>query len=313
MKKTVLMVLAMAVIGSFSVSAQTENANTPAAGQDMLQEKVLIDFAKLQDADVNDEVKLDKWRIKLSGLSDVPECRIKSGFGKNNAEPSLVPVDSTKMGDVGESFSKCLGIRIHFATGYNNDWAQIKTENPISEFRITQEEGSGILRNVGPIATVSLMVKGMNYLHSMEVRMLDQDGKYKNVNFGGLYFNGWKRLVWENPDFIGDKKKRDIVKIHLYPSPKPQLKFDSLVIYKSPSEKGGDFVVYVKDVKIKYEPYFTREVKDIDDEAVWGIMGDEDKAKSDRESLMRFLKYSGSTAEDSYLKEEAKRKEAVKK
>ncbi len=315
MKKTVFLVLAIAVIAAFSISAQTTpaaGAGTATANQDMLQEKTLIDFAKLQDADVNDEVKLDKWRIKLSGLSDVAECRIKSGFSKKDAEPSLVTVDSTKLGDLGETFNKCLGIRIHFAVGYNNDWAQIMTENPISEFRVTQEEGSGVLRNMGPIAQVSLMVKGMNYMHSLEVRMQDQDGKYKNVNFGGLYFSGWKRLTWDNPDFISDKRKRDIVKIHLYPSAKPQLRFDSLVIYKAPSEKGGDFVVYVKDVKVKFEPYYTREIKDIDDEAVWGIQSEEDKTKENRESLIRFLKYSGSTAEDTYLKEEQKRKDQKK-
>ncbi len=305
MKRTLFSVLALVLLASFSLSAQQPAATTPDTA--LLQEKVLIDFAKLGDSGVSDEIRFDKWRIKLSGLSDIPESRVKSDL-------KMVDVDSTKLEGLDETFSKCLGIRINFAYGYNNDWAQIKTENPISAYRIPEnEEGSGVLRNVGPIADVSLLVKGMNYMHSIEVRMLDQDGKYRNVNFGGLYFNGWKRLKWNNVDYIGDKRKRDIMKIHMYPSQPPQLKFDSLVIYKSPGEKGGDFVTYVKDVKVNYEPFYKREIKDIDDEKVWGIMKSEDDAKSSQESLMRFLKYSGSTAEDEYLKEEKKLKESGQK
>lgn len=306
MKRILYSVSALLFMAAFSVSAQQQVQPAGAPQNELLQEKVLIDFAKLDQAGVNDEIRFDKWRIKLSGLSDVPESRVKSDL-------KMVDVDSTKLEGIDETFNKALGIRINFAYGYNNDWAQIRTENPISAFRIPEnEEGSGVLRNVGPISEVSLLVKGMNYMHSIEIRMLDQDNKFKNVNFGGLYFNGWKRLVIKNGDYIGDKRKRDIMKIHMYPSQPPQLRFDSIVLYKSPGEKGGDFVTYVKDVKVKFEPFYKREIKDIDDEKVWGIMKEEDDKKSEREDLIRFLKYSGSTAEEEYLKEEQKRKESGK-
>ena len=87
------------------------------------------------------------------------------------------------------------------------------------------------------------------------------------------------------------------------------LVFNSLVIYKSPNEKGGDFVAYVKDVKVKYEPYFTRDIKDIDNEAVWGIHKATDAKKQKHEDLMRWLKYSGSNQEEEYLKEEQNRQQ----
>jgi len=296
MKKIFFFILVLSLIlvsGWFLVQESTSTEN-------LLREKTLIDFTKLQDPAVNTEIQYNKWRIRLSGLSDNPTSRKLSDL-------KIVEVNSAEVNEPAkaENISKALGVRINFAYGYNNDWAQITTEDPISEFKVQEEEGSGVLRNVGPIKKVSLMARGLNYHHSIEIRMVDQDGKYKSVNFGSLYFNGWKRLVWENPDYIGDKRKRDVVKLHLYPHEEPMLKFDSIVVYKSPVEKGGDFIFYVTDVKVEYEPYFLKEIKDIDNEKIWGIKESEYKVREEKLNLMRFLKYSGSSMEEEYLKEEA--------
>jgi hypothetical protein len=298
MKRIALLAFIASIFVSLTVSGQNPTPTPAPTDQgSTVQEKVLIDFAKLDDSAVSSEVKFSKWNIHLSGLSDNPTSRRLSDL-------KMVTVAADQINkDAGESFAKCFGIRINFAEGYNNDWAQIKTEDPLSGFRLKGTEGMGLLENVGPVKSVSLMVRGMNYMHSIEIRMLDQDGKYRSVNFGGLYFNSWKRLTWESPDFINDKRKRDLIKIHLYPTEKPQLKFDSIVIYKAPNEKGGDFVCYIKDVKVAYEPYFTREVNDIDNEGVWGIQKSRDDAKKSQEDQMRFLKYSGSSMEEEYIKE----------
>jgi hypothetical protein len=303
MKKFVsYLAVAALVLSSAVVFAQQTPA--PAAGEELLVEKTLIDFTKLDDAAVNPEIQLNKWRIKLSGLSDNPTSRKLSGF-------NMVQVTSAEVNEPAksENIAKAFGVRINFAQGYNNDWAQIRTEDPISEFRVKEEQGMGVLRNVGPIKKVSLMVRGLNYLHSVELRMVDRDGNYKNINFGSFYFNGWKRLTWINPDYIADKRKRDVVKLHLYPAELPLLKFDSLVVYKSSSERGGDFIFYVTDAKVEFEPYFTKEIKDIDNEAVWGIQEAGNASREAREDLLRFLKYSGSSNEEEYLKEEAARQQ----
>lgn len=304
MKRIPLLVSIALFLASISLFGQqpTTPTTTPEQQASTVQEKTLIDFAKLDDANVNSEIKFSKWNIHLSGLSDNPTSRRLS-------ELKMVPVTAAQINkDANETFDKCLGIRINFSTGYNNDWAQIKTEDPLSGFKLRGTEAMGLLENVGPVKSVSLMVRGMNYMHSIEIRMVDQDGLYKSVNFGGLYFNGWKRIVWDNPDFIADRKKRDIIKVHLYPTEKPQLKFDSIVLYKAPNERGGDFVCYVKDVKVNYEPYFTREVNDIDNEAVWGIQKQRDDDKKAVEDQMRFLKYSGSSMEEEYMKEKESEK-----
>ena len=248
---------------------------------------------------VSPEIKLDNWRIHLSGLSDNPKSRALSDIKMADVKADQLPAD------LGETFTKCLGIRINFEEGYNNDWAQIKTEDELSAYKLKGTDGMGLLENVGPVKSVSLVVRGMNYMHSIEIRMVDQDGKYRSVNFGSLYFNGWKTIPWNNPDYIADKRKRDIIKVHLYPTEKPLLKFDSIVLYKAPNEKGGDFVVYVKDVKVAFEPYFTRDVNDIDNEGIWGIQKARDDEKAQREEYMRFLKYSGSSMEEEYMKNKA--------
>lgn len=310
MKRILSLVLIFTVLVAIGMMAQ-DTTTAPAAtssGNDdsLLQEKTLIDFANLDSADVSPEIEFNKWRIVLSGLSDNSTSRILSDL--RITEVNSGDLQKDQITDEEFSFSRSLGVRINFAKGYNNDWAQIQTENPISEFRVQSEEGEGVLRNVGPVEEISVLVRGMNYMHSLEVRMKDQDGRYRNVNFGGLYFNGWRRLAWKNPDYIADKRKRDIVKVHLYPAEKPMLKFDSLVLYKSPNEKGGDFVCYIKEIKVKYEPFFTRDVDEIDHEGLWGIHEAADNAKQARENQYRFLKYSGSNMEEEYLKEEEARK-----
>ncbi|MDD5066083.1 MAG: flagellar filament outer layer protein FlaA [bacterium] len=262
-----------------------------------LEEKVLMDFGNLPD-----DLGLDRWRIQLSGFSDIPLCRILSDL-------TIVPVDSAKV-ETTDKFSKCLGVRIYFDYSWGNDWAQIKTFSPLSDYY--SKEGQGVLRNVGPIKSVSLTVLGRNYKNSVEVRMVDQNGLFKSINFGSLFFRGWRKLTWENPDFIKDARKRDIQKEHLYPQYAPFLKFDSIVLYKSPQELGGDFVVYVKDVRVEYEPALLKYEDSVDDEAIWKIQ--ETKAKEQKMKDDKFFDtyYSGSTKEEQYLKDKAKRDKVEK-
>lgn len=251
-------------------------------------EKVLIDFSKLPV-----ELPIDTWRIKLSGYSDIPKCR-------NLSDLKIVKVDPAKLTD-NIKFEQCLGIRVNFEFSHGNDWAQIYPVYGISEFYA--KEGEGILRNVGPIKSVSIWVAGRNYKNAIEVRMIDQDGNYKSINFGNLFFKGWKKLTWENPNFIKDLKKRDIVKPHLYPQYEPYLKFDSLVIYKSAMEYGGDFVCYVKDIRVEYEPAITKYEGAIDDESEWKILETNANKKKLLERQRLDMYFSGSSQEEQYLKD----------
>jgi hypothetical protein len=46
--------------------------------------------------------------------------------------------------------------------------------------------------------------------------------------------------------------------------------------------EGGDFVAYVKDVRLLYDKAVLEPVHDIDDESIWGIVG---KRESDRKRI----------------------------
>ncbi len=258
-----------------------------------LEEHVLIDFANLPP-----ELSIDKWDIILSGYSDNPKGRILSDL-------KIIDVNSSKL-PTEIKFDKALGIRIFYEYSYANDWAQIKPVFPISTYYA--KEGEGIVRNVGPIKSISILVAGRNYKHSIEVRMVDQNGHFKSINFGSLYFNGWRTLTWVNPDYIRDKRKRDLVKLPLYPQDIPYLKFDSIVIYKSPQEPGGDFVCYVKDIRIKCEKFITVKDETIDDESIWKIQQTKAEKQKEKEEKYLDMLYSGSSKEAEYkkLKEELK-------
>ncbi len=302
LRKTLIILISLLLLSSgvFAQAEETEgtkkspqtkkNGNN---GVGKLEEKMLIDFADLPEA-----LAMDRWNIKLSGYSD-------NAFSRQHSMLQLVDVDSTKL-ETDIKFNKCLGIRIHFEYSHANDWAQIKTRIPLDPYY--SKEGEGILLNTGPIKSISMWVAGRNFKNSIEVRMVDQNGKFKSINFGSLFFRGWRRLSWENPDYIKDIKKRDIVKEHLYPRFAPYLKLDSIVIYKSHQESGGDFVTYIKDIRVEYEPALMAIEAAIDDEGAWHIQ--ETKARLQKEKLDKFydIYFSGSSYEEQYLKDKAKDK-----
>ncbi|MBU1076846.1 MAG: flagellar filament outer layer protein FlaA [Spirochaetes bacterium] len=301
LRRTFLVLISLLLIVSV-VGAQTEQPvkSSDEANGDNIgkpEEKMLIDFENLPQ-----DLSIEKWRIKLSGYSD-------NAFSRQASILKIVDVDSGKL-STDLKFSKCLGIRVYFEYSHGNDWAQIKPVIPINTFYA--KEGGGILRNVGPIRSISLWVSGRNYKNSIEVRMVDPSGNFKSVNFGSLFFRGWRKLTWVNPDYIKNVKKRDIIKTHLYPRYSPFLKFDSIVVYKSHQESGGDFVTYIKDVRIEYEPALKAIDEAVDDEGIWRIQ--ETKAIETKEKEDKFydLYFSGSSYEEQYLKDKAKDKAVIK-
>ena len=281
----VLMVMALAT-GLYSqqteIASEEKKSSSSKLALGNPVEEVLIDFTSLPlSLSISNH-----WEIKLSGYSD-------NALSRKSSDLLVAPVEFGKIDkdfqDIYNAqaykttFDKALGIRIYYEYSHGNDWAQIKTKTPIDPFY--SKAGEGILRNVGPIKSISLWVCGRNYKNTIEVRMTDHQGRYKSINFGHLFFRGWRKITWVNPNFIKDLSKRDIIKEHMYPQFTSYLKFDSIVVYKSPQESGGDFITYVKDIRIEYEPAIIQYEKAVDDETVWGIQGQkarEMKEKQDR-------------------------------
>jgi len=281
MKKVLLVIVSLIIL--------------PLAGVVFAQEQkiqggpqVLIDFSNLTDTEIDfskfpggiaegiTELKVDlsieNWMVKLAP---------SSASIKNRVLSYCKPVKSRKMN------ADVLGVRVHFPTAPFNSWAKILPPFEIPFYEDKEgEEGQGtkfinkgVLRNVGTIKSISVRVTGRNFPHGLSISLKDSRDTVREMFLGYLDFEGWRTLTWKNPNYISDVKQRDIRKIPLYPQLEPSVKFDSFTIYRHGSQIGGDFVTYIKDVQMVYDLAILETERDIDDEAVWGILKARKEAK----------------------------------
>jgi hypothetical protein len=215
-----------------------------------------------------------------------------------------------------------LGVRVHFPVADFNSWAKIQPPFEIPAFepkatvddqgvitpaaagaqgtdpanaRLSRFEGSydantkittalGIVKNVGIIKSIAVTVKGLNFPHGLSLVLRDADGNENNVFMGYLNFDGWKELRWDNPAYVQDVRNRELRVFPLYPKTTPMVKFDGLIVTRDAANEGGDFVAYIKEVRILYDKAVLEPVMDIDDEALWGIVGKKEEIRKDLES-----------------------------
>lgn len=212
-----------------------------------------------------------------------------------------------------------MGIRINFPLEPFNSWARIQPPFEVPAFepkadinddgvisvkqnaqgddpvnaRLTRFEGSynadtkittalGVVKNVGVIKSIAVNVKGLNFPHGLSLVLKDNDNVEHVMFMGYLNFDGWRELRWDNPQYISDVRNRELRIDPLYPRSTPFVKFGGFVINRDAAAPGGDFIAYVKDVKILYDKAVLEPVHDIDDEAIWGIVG---KKEDDRKKL----------------------------
>ncbi len=237
---------------------------------------------------------MDKWTVDLNSSSS-------SVFNSVNSYITNVPsnywkknhtkyYDGQKIkGYDAKSTDNVLGVRIHFPERRQNCWAKVMPPFAInvynSEGKIANEN-NGVVDNVGQIKSVSIWVKGRNYKNSVAVRLKDRKGTVREYHFGALHFDNWRELTWVNPNYIENPKDRIITRIPLYPRSRPFVKLDSIVVYRHMDDVGGDFVMYVKDIKLAYDKAVADDDKqDINDEAIWGILASRRDKKKNRELL----------------------------
>jgi hypothetical protein len=213
-----------------------------------------------------------------------------------------------------------MGFRVRFPVADFNSWAKVAPPFEIPAFepkgttddqgvftpakdqgsdpanaRLSRFEGSydantkittalGIVKNVGVIKSVAVTVKGLNFPHGLSVVIKDSDGNDQIIFLGYLNFDGWKELRWDNPAYVQDVRNRELRVFPLYPKTTPMVKFDGFLVTRDAAHDGGDFVAYVKDVKILYDKAVLEPVRDIDDEALWGIVGKKESERKNMES-----------------------------
>lgn len=144
------------------------------------------------------------------------------------------------------------------------------------------EDGYGLIRNVGVIKSIAVTAFGDNFPHQLYVLLKDNDNVERRYLMGDLKFDGWKTLIWNNPDYISDVRTREIRVDPIYPRGMPFIKFCGFQITRDASHIGSDFVGYFKDVKVIYDLAVLSTERDIAEEDLWGIVT---KRERDRQNF----------------------------
>ena len=141
-----------------------------------------------------------------------------------------------------------------------------------------------MVKNVGVIKSIKVNVYGMNYPMHMAVVLVDDQEQTQQIPLGHLEFDGWRELTWNNPNYITEVRNREIVKYPLYPCTAPSVTLDSLQFYRDAMHEGGDFITYVKDVKVVYDLAVIQDVDtDLNHEEVWGILAKREEERRNAE------------------------------
>lgn len=204
-----------------------------------------------------------------------------------------------------------LGVRIHFPEAQFNNWALIRPPFEIPAYEdITRdpesgeemdlesddwkqnyrgmgnkfENGYGVVKNVGAIKDMTVRIYGCQFKNQFGVMLKDQDNIETEIDFAeSLSFDGWKQIKWVNPNYIASVQNRALHIVPLYPQTEPFIKFNGFRIYRQGDQIGGDFVVYLKDIKIKYDEAVLKKAAPIDHEKAWGILAARTQAAKKRE------------------------------
>jgi len=216
-----------------------------------------------------------------------------------------------------------LGIRVHFPEAPFNAWALIQPPFEIPAYQDKDKlegdklvpdaankgkgdkfDGLGVVKNVGVIKQVAVTVYGNDFPHGLSVVLRNQYGEDQQIFMDYLQFDGWRQLVWNNPNYVEEVRNRDTRKYPLYPESTPFVKLLGLVLHRDAAQPGGDVIAYVKDIKVTYDRAVLKSDRDINDEDIWQILSkrQEDRQKAELKRLgnkqvLRFLeqkkKYGG--------------------
>lgn len=256
-------------------------------------------FTSDQKSLMKTSLALPRWEVELNSSARNVEAVAYS-------QVVAAPVKDTA--DVPFAGSNVMGVRVIFPTWNNNANArivppfEIQAYEPLSDAdengnrlqptdeqkgKYLFEEGYGLVKNVGTLKSIAVTTMGMNYPHQLYVLLKDNDGVERRYLMGNLYFDGWKTLQWNNPDYISEVRTREIRVYPIYPRGLPFVKFCGFQVTRDASHIGDNFIGYFKDVKIIYDLAVLSADRDIDDEDLWGLIGKKEQARQNNE-MSRF-------------------------
>jgi len=269
----------------YRVGAEDDEDDTPnenrATLMDFSNVRFASSFTEEQRRMMRTSLAIENWEVDLA-----PSAR--TVFNKTRSFTREAP--SRRFGTV-------MGVRVHFPLDPFHSWALVRPPFEIPAFEPFGEDdeaaangngngngtrfenGFGVVKNVGTIRALAVNVYGMNFPHSLNVVLIDNNGNRRSVPMGPLNFDGWAELRWDNPSYIQEVRNRDLRITPIYPDSMPFVKFGGFEIRRDASHRGGDFITYFRDVKIIYDRAVLDTDRDIDDEAIWGIIQERETAR----------------------------------
>lgn len=257
--------------------------------------RTLTDFSKIAGSTFSEDelllmktsLALNKWEIDLASSA-------RTVINQENSYTREATVSSKAKDFKGEQIAgkKVLGIRVHFPDMPFNSYAIVRPPFEIPAYSDKDElqsdgtllvpddnkgrgdkfDNIGITKNIGILHSISISVYGSNFPHGLAVILRNQNNEDRIYYMASLQFDGWRTLLWENPNYVTEVRNREIQMYPLYPKSKPFYKLVGLVVYKDAAFEGGDFITYVKDIRVTYDKAVLDIERDIDDEQVWGIL-----------------------------------------
>jgi len=252
----------------------------------------LVDYSDVAGTSYDEQIRnamksslaIENWYVQLSSSSRTVRNQAMSYTKEAKVRAGAKAFDGEELAN-----KTVMGVRIHFPLPTYNAYAMVlppfeipaysnKTE--LRQGKVVEVEGDtgskfegvGVVKNVGVLKSLELSVYGSNFPNGIGVIVKDQNGIEQTIFMDYLEFDGWRKLVWNNPNYITEVRNREVRKYPLYPRSEPFLKLMGLVIYRDSMQEGGDLVTYVKDIKITYDRALLDTQRDINDEAIWGIM-----------------------------------------
>jgi hypothetical protein len=266
--------------------------------------RTLIDFGEKAGTGFEDEEKklmktslaLPNWEVELASSS-------RTVFNQSNSLVKEVQVreDAKKEEYQGVTV---MGIRVHFPMGDYNSWAMAhppfeipfymqqsfidadddyKLKSDPEDVGRTKFDNFGVVKNVGVLKSVSMNVLGLNYPMGCEVILKDQNNREMALFMGYLWFDGWRTLQWENPNYITDVQNRELRRFPLYPRATPAVKLVGIRFLRDKEQEGGDFITYIKDINITYDKAVLDLDTDVNNEEVWGILEQREESRREAE------------------------------
>ena len=297
-------------------------------GKPTVNKRTVMDFSKVSSISFDDTQKalmrtslaLTDWEVQLNS-----SARIVA-----NMQHSIVKSAPVISGPF--QGKNVMGIRVVFPTAPVNANARIMPAFDIPAFEPMADidengqvvEGSqkpnayrfrkngddqsafGVLDNVGTLKSVSLTTYGYNYPHAVYVLLKDNDNVERRYYMGTLNFDGWKNLIWNNPDYT-DIRNREIKVYPLYPRGLPYAKLSGIYITRDAAHDGGDFVAYFKQIDVIYDKAVAQTERDIADEDLWGIVTAKERIRQTNEmrrfgsqQVNRFIEKSNLAKEEDF-------------